>query len=398
MAIPISAYIDTTSRVVQGTVGSRDFSGLVFTKDAMLETVPEAYRSIKEDYDEGKPIALTKAGVAACFASTSDTYKCASKYFSYSGGNHIPAVLNVACVLVSDESPGDESGDDMYETPLAAYNRVIGQFTNFGAFTFIGGFAIGTADSGGLLDVASANSASTCGFVVAATPSTQAAVTSALGGLELVHIVVGPSTDASGLSSWMCVAWYAAVDYTKTDASSTMDYKKFAGEEAVVTDLATKNAYDAANANYIGLVQVNGTGLSFYQTGVNADGIDTGVVRDRMWIEGEIYAGWFNLTASGRKVEASYVGAAKVKAMIVGVATRAIDNGCILIDKPLDESQVMQIASITNDDFASDSVQSTGYYVSTKIVKSGNRYICQYVLIYAKGDHIGKVTGTNYLV
>ena len=53
MAIPISAYIDITSKVVQGTVGSRDFSGLVFTKDEMLSTVPGAYAEIKTSYAGG---------------------------------------------------------------------------------------------------------------------------------------------------------------------------------------------------------------------------------------------------------------------------------------------------------------------------------------------------------
>ena len=115
-------------------------------------------------------------------------------------------------------------------------------------------------------------------------------------------------------------------------------------------------------------------------------------------MEGEIQAGWFNLNSGVQKVEASYSGAAKVKAMVVDAATKAVENGCILVEKPLDDAQIAQIRSITNDDSASDTVQSTGYYVATSIVKSGNRYVCQYTLVYAKGDHIGKVTGTNYLV
>lgn len=390
MAIPISAYIDITSKVVQGTVGSRDFSGLVFTKDTMLATVPSAYADIKTDYAAGKPVALTQDGIKECFASDTDIYKYASNYFGYNGGNHAPAVLNVACVL--------STGTDVYETALTAYNRVLGQFTNFGACAFIGGFELGAAESGGLLDVATANEGNNCLLVVASTPTNESTYSTALASCTMTHLVIGPASDTDGMASWMCVAWFASVDYTKTDASATIDYKQFAGQTAVVTDLATKQAYDGDHANYIGLVQVNGTDMSFYQTGVNMDGVDTGVVRDRMWMEGEIQAGWFNLNSGVQKVEASYSGAAKVKAMVVDAATKAVENGCILVEKPLDDTQIAQIRSITNDDSASDTVQSTGYYVATSIVKSGNRYVCQYTLVYAKGDHIGKVTGTNYLV
>ena len=390
MAIPISAYIDITSKVVQGTVGSRDFSGLVFTKDEMLDTVPEAYAGVKSDYGSGKPVALTRDGVIACFASSSDIYKYASKYFGYNGGNHAPAVLNVACVL--------STGTDVYETALTAYNRVLGKFTNFGACAFIGGFELGTSESGGLLDVATANEGNDRELVIATVPSNEATYAAALASCNMVHLVIGPTTDTDAISSWMCVAWFASVDYTKTDASATMDYKQFAGETPVVDSLATKQAYDTAHANYVGLVQVNGQNLAFYQTGVNMDGVDTGAIRDRMWIEGEIQAGWFNLNSGVQKVEASYSGAAKVKAMIVGVATAAVENGCILIEKPLDDTQIAQVRSLTNSESAPDTVQSTGYYVATKIIKSGNRYLCQYILVYAKGDHIGKVVGTNYLV
>lgn len=390
MAIPISAYIDITSKVVQGTVGSRDFSGLVFTKDEMLDTVPEAYAGAKSDYGSGKPVAMTRDGIIACFDSSSNIYKYASKYFGYNGGNHAPAVLNVACVL--------STGTDTYETALTAYNRVLGQFTNFGACAFIGDFELGAAESGGLLDVANANEGNDRELVISTVPSNEATYATALASCSMVHLVIGPTTDTNAISSWMCVAWFASVDYLKTDSSATMDYKQFAGETAVVDSLATKQAYDAGRANYIGLVQVNGQNLAFYQTGVNMDGVDTGAVRDRMWIEGEIQAGWFNLNSGVQKVEASYSGAAKVKAMIVGVATAAVENGCILIEKPLDDAQIAQIRSLTNSESAPDTVQSTGYYVATKIIKSGNRYLCQYILVYAKGDHIGKVVGTNYLV
>lgn len=392
MAISISKYIDIKSKVVQGSVGSRDFSGLVFTKDEMNATVDSAYTTIKASYEAGNPVALTKDGIAACFASTTDIYKFASNYFGYSGGNHTPSVLNVAIVK--------ETSTDVYETALTAYNRVLGQFTNFGAFTFIGDFELGDADDGGILSVANANESSSCVFVVAATSSNEASYASALNGNDMVHLVVSTPASGTNLAAWMCVAWYASVDYDQVGASATIDYKQFSGATAEVSDDATKTTYDTAHVNYVGLVQVNGTEMKFYQTGVNMDGTDTGVVRDRVWIEGEIQAGWFNLNSGVQKVEASYVGAAKVKAMVLDVAKSAVDNGSILVEKPLTDTQIAVIRGITNDTSAPDTIQSTGYYIDASIVLDSetNKYVCQYTLVYAKGDHISKVAGTNYLV
>ena len=391
MGIPISAYIDIKSKIIQGAVGTRDFSGLVFTADSMKATVGSDFTAIKGEYDAGNPVALTSDAIKECFADTTDIYKFASKYFGYNGGNHSPVVLNVAKVLTeSNES----------ETALSAYNRVLGKGSNFGAFTFIGNFSLGTADAGGLLDVATANESSSLVMCVVVSGTQESDAVSALAGCTMVHLLVSTVTSGTNLNARMFLAWYASVDYTKVDASATIDYKQFAGADAEVDTASTKQEYDADHANYIGLVQVNGSELKFYQTGVNMNGIDSGVVRDRVWMEGEIQAGWFNLTSSTTKVPANYVGAAMVKAMIVGVATAAVGNGAILLDKTLDESQKAAIRAYTGTDEAIDIIESTGYYVDAKVIKpeGESRYVCQYTLVYAKGDHIGKVSGTNFLV
>lgn len=383
MAIPINKYIDIKSKVVQGTVGKRDFSGLVFTADSILTTAPS---DIKASYDAGEVVQLTKEGVAACFADTTLVSKFAGNYFGYNGGNSVPTTLNVVKVLTN-------SGTQ--ETAKAAYTRVTDKFTNFGAFTFLGNFTLGTKGGNGLLDVATANDSSASVFVYVSTAKADA---TGLNGLAMTHFYIAADATDKATAAWMPIAWYASVDYDKANASSTIDYKQFGGSVASVTDGTTKDEYDALNANYVGLVQVNGRNLQFYQTGVNMDGTDTGVVRDRVWMESEIASRWFNLTASASKVPANYTGEAMVRSMVIDVATNAISNGVILVDKPLDSTQIATIVSYTGDDNAPASVESDGYYIDTKIVKEGNKYICQYTLVYAKGDHIGKVTGSNYLV
>jgi hypothetical protein len=99
-----------------------------------------------------------------------------------------------------------------------------------------------------------------------------------------------------------------------------------------------------------------------------------------------------------QKLAADASGAAAVQNLVVSVANSAISNGCILMDKPLDATQIAAIISYTNDEFAADQIQSAGYYVDTKIVKVGNKYHVQYTLVYGKGDHIVKVDGTHVLV
>lgn len=398
MAIPISNYIDIKSVIVQGSVGTHDFSGLVFTGDSMLDT---ADSTIKEKYDNGDVVALTRDAITMCFAENTHVSKYAPLYFGYGGGNKTPSIINVKKV---------SSG-----TALAAYESAIAQTTNFGAFTFLDSDlqTIGTSGSGGILDVGVACKNSENVLVVSCTPQNEASTKSAFTGNDMVHVVVNshmteivPASAAnenqavtSNFGSWCFMSWYAAVDYTMTDASSTIDYKQFPEAIAEVTTEMAKNSYDNDHVNYVGLVQVNGTNLSFYQRGVQMSGVDSGVIRDKVWISGEIAAGWLSIASTANKIPANYLGAAMVRAMVADVANKGVNNGAILLDKPLTGAQIAAIRAYTNREDAADQVQNNGYYIDTNITQeTDGRYVCQYILIYAKGDHIGKVSGTNYLV
>ena len=399
MALKISNYIDIKSMIIQGSVGTHDFSGLVFTADSMLET---ANAELKSKYENGGIVAITRDAVPICFGENTHVSKYAALYFGYGGGNKTPAVLNVKKV----------SGDT---TAKAAYESAIAETTNFGAFTFLDQSlqAIGTVGSGGLIDVGIACKTGENVLVVVTTPQNESSTKEAFAGNHMVHVVVNSTTTeivpagndntppavVANLGTWCFMSWFASVDYTKTDASSTIDYKQFPDAIAEVKTDSLKIAYDADHVNYIGLVQVNGTNLSFYQTGVQMDGTDSGVIRDKIWIDGEIAAGWMEIASSANKIPANYVGAAMVRAMVADVAKKGVNNGAILLDKPLTDTQIATIRAYTNRDDAADQVQNNGYYIDTKIVmESSGRYVCQYILVYAKGDHIGKVVGTNYLV
>ena len=391
MAIPIRNYIEIKTQLAAAVVGERDFSGMVFSSASMLGEVPSAYADKKAKYELGLPVDLDSDGVTACFGSDSDIAVFAGKYFGYSGGTRTPSILNVCKVL---------------STAKAAYDACTTETVNFGAFTFLGDFPLGTGADGGLLEVAKTNDNmdTMLQMVIAVDADSAGDFAEALAGLALTHVVVSTPIDDSGsdietnFGAAPAVAWYAAVNYNSRNASATIDYKQFGGEKAEVTDQTTKTAYDALNLNYIGQVKTYGQTISFYQQGVNMNGVDMGTMRDAAWIKGQIEVGYFNLQLNSQKLAADLSGEAAVTNLIIGVANRAIGNGSILIEKPLDAMQVSLVNSYANDELAASIVQSSGYYVATEIVKVNDKYHVQYTLIYGKGDHIVKVDGTHILV
>ena len=46
---------------------------------------------------------------------------------------------------------------------------------------------------------------------------------------------------------------------------------------------------------------------------------------------------------------------------------------------------------------AVDAVQNQGFYTAAEIIEEGDKFVCKYTLIYAKGDHISKVEGVHAL-
>lgn len=372
MAIPIKEYINVSSTALGNTVGERDLSGLVFTSETMQNTVPTEYSDVKTKYTAGKAVSLTYNGVVACFGSTAKICKFAAKYFGYSTATSTPKVLNVAKYTAASEK--------------TAYDAVIAEFTNFGSFTFLG------ADIGNLGEIASVAEQNKSVFIVAVDNDESSWPTDFK--IPGVHAVIGKPESGTNYAAWMPMAWYACVNYSTANASSTIDYKEF-GEDATITTGEGKTAADAARMNYIGQVQIYGAQRKFYQKGVNGDGIDLGVYRDKVWLESEVEIGWFNLVSGVNKVTANDKGVAGVYAMLVGIAQDGKDSGIILADKPLSNVAKQQILTYTSEATAVDTVQTNGYYIETKLVQDGDTYVCQYLLIYAKGDHIGKVEGSH---
>ncbi len=373
MAVPIKEYIDIRT-VSLRTIPGRHFFGLVFT-DAEL-----ASGKTSEDYTSGKPIAVSSsAEVDDLFGSTSKIAKFAAKYFGYS-------VAASRLYLAKYGLEGD--------TPSAALTRVLDSDANFGAITYLD---IADASASGLSEVKAKMSEFGLVLVFPTTAGSYAVDTAALGETEGVQVILDVPESDVNYGAWMPLAWYASANYAAARASGTIEFKQFGGATATVTDSTTKTAMDNVRVNYIVNVKTHGNTINFYQTGRNLDGEDLGVYRDKIWIKGEAETQWMTMLTSAT-IPANADGLLKVYSMLVGVAEAAIDNGCILVDKPLTAAQRAAINAKAGVSSAADAVERTGYYIATTLVEDGGRYKVVYVLIYAKGDHISKLEGEHYLV
>ena len=387
-AIPITEYIDVGTKVLTGGVAEVDFSALVFTKESMKSSISEPYATSLadqiSDYGDGKVITLTKDAIGALFDAGTLTTWCA-KYFGYSNDGRAPSVVNLFQV-----------GSGV--TASQAYDAALADFTNFGSIAFVGKDF--TPQS--LQTVATANESTGYALSVSCVPTAYSTTAGYFADCKNVFLAQDVdetiSEDTVNLGSWMFCAWCATSNYNRAQMADSIDFKVFSSATATVLDAVSKRARDAARVNYIGKTQTHGLQRQFMQPGLMMDGTDAGVWRDAQWIKAMVEIGWINLATSD-KIPANYVGCAKVRSLVVDIATRAIDAGAILVDKPYDNDTRAKINQYAQDDGAADEIEATGYFVSTKILKvvKGNntRYHIEYTLIYGKGDHIAKVVGSH---
>ena len=429
-AISIKNYADLTSKVILDPAGAKHLSGLVFTDSEMDGSPNDAYARIVAKYNAGEVVKLSYDDVTVLFTEDSEVRDFLLKYFGVNAGNYTPRFVNVRKVLSPSETR---------ETAKKAYQDTVANFTDFGAFTFVGHYS--TSD---LADIAALNESSSSVFVICEVlGSTVPSWITNIGSAKRTVVMNGASafaeyssgiaykkgdhikndsnfyvananitaTENTGISAitskldssnemsldaWSILGWYASCNYAKSNASDTIDYRTFAGLKPTVDTDAVKAVMDAANINYIGKVQVYGSQMSFMQKGVTLSGQDLGTLRDEHWIRSEIEIGWINAASGGSKIPANAQGASRCYAIVSDVANRAIENGSILINKTLDNAKKIEIVGYA-DEAAVDEVIDTGYAIRDGIVKDGNTYAYQYVMVYAKGDHIGKIIGSHIL-
>lgn len=381
MAISQSKYIRIGSNVNTTALGSRDFSGLVFTKSSMVSTAPSA---IKTAYDtNGDVVGLSSlADVDKCFGTTSDEYKFAEKYFGY-------VSKDGSCAMTLNFRKMGES-----EIPSAAISGVQAITNNFGSFTFLGEFtddqlaAAGAVNSGfdhrylfcvGKEFVDTANATTTMGKFD-----------------DEIGTFVYFGADAFGAAIPM--AMLGAIDFNRANSTICFMFKQVPNETAVIDNDTDFDTMKSINANFYGLTQTNGKSFAFLQCGFCSNGEDAGTYCNELWLKSAVATSFMNLCLKVNKIPADATGSAMIRAAIVGDIATALENGTILRGKPLTDGDIAEITRWSGDPEAYNDVKNDGYWLNVVIEKPDNEWIAKYYLVYAKADGIRFCDGSHVLI
>lgn len=372
MGIPISKYVDVRATSVDPSEGLRSFAGLVFTTESAAQSGGQ-----HTETKAGSLTVMTFSSVAELAKSYPKLSEFATAYFGTQDVNgSVPAYLSVATY----------SGEK-----AAAYSEAADGFGNFGGFCFFD-------EDSATKAVADANSSNGMKYVyVAHVTDLDSTATSES---NPCYDVAGTHVCDSAILRATAMGWIGAHDYTLASPSTTIDYREF-GVAATVTDGSTKDALDSARVNFMGKVQNRGIERTFYQSGENCDGQDLGTYVDSAWLQSEVERGWFDLACGSAKVPANDDGLMAVRGIVLSAAEAGLDKGVILASKTLDSSQEAKVKTLVGASAASaaiSAVNTAGYYVDAKFSTQNGRYVVQYTLVYAKGDHVGKVYGSHVLV
>ena len=295
-----------------------------------------------------------------------------------------------------------------YEQPVEALSRVDGQNDNFGSFCFLGGIS-----ESEVAEVSKWNAAKNYKYLysVGVSPKNCRAILSS-GGARSGICYTLDKFDAS--AEFIPMALFAATRYDRVNATKVFMYQQFGGEKVSVTTTAESRRYDAFDidgmgtripVNYIGNTQQAGDTIAFYQDGVNGDGLDTACYCNEVWMKDAIMVNLVNAFLSLEKMPANDVGEAICRQAIVSVVGEGIRNGAVSVSSTLDNTQMTYIDTIADEEGAWQEVRNHGYWIGLsirkeKVMSSQNRtrHVCDYVLVYAKGDAIRKVEGSDILI
>lgn len=269
---------------------------------------------------------------------------------------------------------------------------------NFLTFMFID-----TVTSGEALQIASWVNTQNVRYMFCVNATTKA---SAISMAETVinYSGIAVSFDPEDKAQIVPMSAFAAIDYTRPNAAINMMYQQHPAVNASVSSDTDSDDLDAARVNYYGRTQQAGQWIDFYQKGVlTGEIVDMGVFVNEAWLKDAISSAILNLRLALDTLPATSVGEGLVKGQISNVIDMGLTNGVINPGKTLSSTQKAYIKQVSGEDNAWLNVQSNGYWLGTEIVKETSQagvetYKVHYTLIYAKGDAINKVDGTDILI
>lgn len=204
------------------------------------------------------------------------------------------------------------------------------------------------------------------------------------------------------------MALMSATDYNR--ANGTMNYMFRAPGVTVqpqITSDLDANAMDALRVNYYGQTAVAGQPIQFFQRaflcGDASAPLDMSVHANEQWLKARFTQLWFDLLTETRGVPANVDGKGRGNQVIASVVAEGLRNGVILRGKDMSVTQKLAIADASGDPEAWIKVMNDGAWwnvdIRTRTGEAGvTEYYLDYVLIYAKGDWVRKITGSHNLV
>lgn len=200
----------------------------------------------------------------------------------------------------------------------------------------------------------------------------------------------------------------AATDFTQPNAANNYMFYQFADRNIVVSDDTTANTADKSRGNYIGVTQISGQNLAFYQRGIlcggSQDAVDMNTYANEMWLKSALSGRVMSLFLAVGSVPANPSGAASILAVMQPTLTLAGDNGTFSAGKTIDAVQQQYITQVSGDRNAWRQVQTIGYWIDINFSSYVNEntnlveWQATYKLIYSKGDAIRFVSGTDTMI
>ena len=143
--------------------------------------------------------------------------------------------------------------------------------------------------------------------------------------------------------------------------------------------------------------------MSFYQRGYLQGSVyDMGVYANEMWLKSAIESRALLLLTSRGKIPANSTGVGLFRANIQPILEQAVLNGTIQLNRTFSVTDRAEIVDITGTADAVGQITSMGYWIKVSIEEGPangvTEYYLKYVLVYAKGDAIRKIEGTNILI
>lgn len=227
-----------------------------------------------------------------------------------------------------------------------------------------------------------------------------------LGGTASVGLIL--QTDDYEYLAHIPMALMSATNYDR--ANATLNYMFRSPGVTVkpqVTNTNDANLLDELRVNYYGQTAQAGAPIEFFQRawlcGPASAPLDMSVHANEQWLRARFTALWFDILTQTRGIPSNLDGKARANLVIAEVVKEALRNGVFLRGKDLTPTQKAAITDAAGNDQAWMTVVNHGAWYDVQIKTRTDEslvesYYLDYILVYAKGDWVRKVTGSHNLV